>query len=178
MNYIEQTAATHWSQCVLAADKALQPCSNVYSYGTLLRNQQIKKRLKREHGIVKLLIVLLLMLPLTGWTENGQQILQLEKALMRVQQETQAVHQQFLMIQELRRNEISGSPAADIPSATVQSTPLPKYEEMMQRQQERKERIERYTADLDRLYARFNALNDERESLMDQIRLLEQLPLD
>ncbi len=126
---------------------------------------------------MKLLIVLLLMtMPQLGWSENEQQIQQLEKALMRVQQEAQAIHQQFLMIQELRRNEVSGSSAADLSSATVQTVPVPKYEEMMRRQQERRDRVEAYTTELDRLYARFNLLNNERQALMEQIKLLEQLP--
>lgn len=125
-----------------------------------------------------LLILALFMLPLNGSAENEKQIFQLERALMRIQQDAQAIHQQFLMIQELRRNEMQGSSVAGIPSAdipaTAQSMPTPKYEEMMQRQQKRKDRIEQYTADLDRLYARFRALEDERQILMDQINQLEQ----
>ncbi|MCB1934735.1 MAG: hypothetical protein KDF59_02215 [Nitrosomonas sp.] len=117
-----------------------------------------------------------MMFPIIVWAENEQEVLRLEKALMRVQQEAQAVHQQFLMIQELRRNEIQGSPLADLPGATVQSTPIPKYEEMMQRQQEKKDRVEQLTTDLDRLYLQFNELNDERQSLMEQIKRLEQQP--
>ena len=123
---------------------------------------------------LSVLLALVLMLPFGGWAENQKQISQLERALMRVQQDAQATHQQFLMIQELRRNEIMGSPLATLPDATVQSTPIPKYEEMMQRQQDRKDRIEQYTADLDRLYLRFRALEEEREVLMEQINQLEQ----
>ncbi len=124
----------------------------------------------------RLIFLLLMILPQLGWSENEQQIQQLEKELIRVQQEAQAIHQQFLMVQELRRNEIFGSSAADLPGAATQTTPIPKYEEMMQRQQERRNRIETYTAELDRLYARFNVLNDERQGLMEQIKLLELLP--
>ena len=131
---------------------------------------------KGSNGIVKSFIALLMMFPIIVWAENEQEVLRLEKALMRVQQEAQAVHQQFLMIQELRRNEIQGSPLADLPGATVQSTPIPKYEEMMQRQQEKKDRVEQLTTDLDRLYLQFNELNDERQSLMEQIKRLEQQP--
>lgn len=125
-----------------------------------------------------LFLLLLMVLPQFGWSENEQQILQLEKALMRVQQEAQAIHQQFLMIQELRRNEILGSSAADLPNAATQTTPIPKYEEMMRRQQERKDRVEMYTTELDRLYARFSVLNAERQALMEQISALEQLPIE
>ena len=124
------------------------------------------------------LILLLLMLSHSGLAENQAQISQLERALMRIQQDAQATHQQFLMIQELRRNEMLGSPLASLPGATAQSTPIPKYEEMMQRQQERKDRVEQYTADLDRLYARFSALEAERQTLMEQINQLEQQSVD
>ncbi len=120
------------------------------------------------------LLTLILLMPFASWAENQKQIFQLEKALMRVQQDAQATHQQFLMIQELRRNEIMGSPLASLPGATVQSTPIPKYEEMIQHEQQRKDRVAQYTADLDRLYARFRALEEERESLMEQINQLEQ----
>lgn len=121
-----------------------------------------------------LILLLLLVLSYSGWAENEQQINQLEKALMRVQQDAQATHQQFLMIQELRRNEMLGSPLESLPDTTVESTPIPKYEEMMRRQRERKNRVEQYTADLDRLYARFKALEEERQMLMDQLNQLEQ----
>ena len=78
---------------------------------------------------MKLFVLLvLLVLSHSGWAENEKQISQLERALMRVQQDAQATHQQFLMIQELRRNEVLGSPLAGIPGATTQSTPIPKYE--------------------------------------------------
>lgn len=127
--------------------------------------------------VVRILIFLLLAtLSQLCWPEDDRRIMQLEKALMRVQQEAQAVHQQFLMIQELRRNEIIGPDTADLPGTAAQTTPVPKYEEMMQRQERKKERIEKYTAELDRLYTTFSGLNEERQALMEQIKLLEQLP--
>jgi len=135
-------------------------------------------RVLEGNGIVKLFLALLLILPITVSAENEKEILRLEKSLMRVQQEAQTVHQQFLMIQELRRNEIQGSPLADFPGATVQSKPIPKYEEMMQRQQEKKDRVEQLGTELDRLYLQFNELNDERQSLMEQIRRLEHQPVE
>lgn len=123
---------------------------------------------------MRLLIFLLLMtLSALCWSEDDR-VLQLEKALMRVQQEVQTVHQQFLMIQELRRNEISGPEVTDLPSAAAQTTPIPKYEEMLLRQQNKKERIEKYTVELDRLYSKFSSLNEERQALIEQIKLLEK----
>lgn len=126
---------------------------------------------------MKMLIFLLLMIPSQlCWSEEDRRIIQLEKALMRVQQEAQAVHQQFLMIQELRRNEIIGPDTAELPGTAARTTPIPKYEEMIQRQESKKERIEKYTAELDRLHATFSDLNEERRALIEQIKLLEQLP--
>jgi len=123
---------------------------------------------------VRLLIFLLLMtVSALCWSEDGR-VMQLEKALIRVQQEAQAVHQQFLMIQELRRHEISGPEVADLPGAAAQTTPIPKYEEMLRRQQNKKERIEKYTVELDRLYSKFSGLNEERQALIEQIELLEK----
>jgi uncharacterized membrane protein YccC len=125
---------------------------------------------------VRVLIFLLFMIfPQLCWSEADEKIVQLEKTLMRVQQEAQAVHQQFLMIQELRRNEMIGPDVADLPGNAAQTTPVPKYEEMIQRQREKKDRIEKYTAELDRLYARFSGLNEERQTLIEQIKLLEQM---
>ena len=125
---------------------------------------------------MKILIFLLLMaFSSFCWSEDDR-VMQLEKALIRVQQEAQAIHQQFLMIQELRRNEISSSDATDLPGAAAQTTPIPKYEEMMRRQEDKKDRIAKYTAELDRLYTRFSDLNEERQVLMEQIKLLEQMP--
>lgn len=123
---------------------------------------------------MRLLIFLLLMtVSALCWSEDDR-VMQLEKALIRVQQEAQAVHQQFLMIQELRRHEISGPEVADLPGAAAQTTPIPKYEEMLRRQQNKKERIEKYTVELDRLYSKFSGLNEERQALIEQIELLEK----
>ncbi|SER00369.1 hypothetical protein SAMN05421690_100577 [Nitrosomonas sp. Nm51] len=119
-------------------------------------------------------LLVLLIFPFDVRTENELQISELERALMRVQQDAQATHQQFLMIQELRRNEMLGAPLAEFPDATVESVPIPKYEEMVRQKQNRKDRIEQYTADLDRLYARFRSLEDERQLLMEQINQLER----
>jgi len=125
---------------------------------------------------VRVLIFLILMiLSQLCWSEDNQKIVQLEKALIRVQQEAQAIHQQFLMIQELRRNEVVGTDVADLPGTAAQTTPIPKYEEMLQRQRDKKGRIEKYTVELDRLYARFSDLNEERQALVEQIKLLEQM---
>lgn len=120
------------------------------------------------------LLLLLLTLPLAIHADTGTQVRQLEKSLARVQQESQSIQQQFMMIQELRRNEISESPTLAPPVPSAKSVPVPKYEDLIRLQQERQERIEKYTTDLNRLYARYNELENEKQTILEQIKSLEQ----
>ncbi|MBV6446544.1 hypothetical protein [Nitrosomonas sp.] len=121
------------------------------------------------------LLLLLLALPLTIQADSAAQVRQLEKALTRLQQESQSIQQQFIMIQELRRNEMS-EPAITVPQPRTlgQSVPIPNYNDLMQSKQEREQRIEKYTADLNRLYERFSELENEKEAILEQINSLEQ----
>lgn len=107
---------------------------------------------------------------------NDAEIRQLEKTMARVSQESQATYQQFLMTQELRRNEMLESPDNIPPNLTGKSIPIPNYEDLMRRRQAKNDRMEKYTADLDRLYARYKELESERESLFERIKGLEQKP--
>ena len=88
------------------------------------------------------LLLLLLALPLTIQADSAAQVRQLEKALARLQQESQSIQQQFVMIQELRRNEMS-EPAIAVPQPKIpgQSVPIPNYNDLMQSKQERDQRI-------------------------------------
>ncbi|MER0204687.1 MAG: hypothetical protein DU480_12705 [Nitrosomonas sp.] len=110
-----------------------------------------------------------------GTTDTEKQSRQLEKALARIQQESQSIQQQFMMIQELRRNDIAEPPMnIPLPSTPGQSIPVPNYNNLMQQKQERDQRIEKYTADLNRLYARFTELENEKQDILEQIKSLEQ----
>ncbi len=104
------------------------------------------------------------------------EIRQLEKTMARVSQESQATYQQFLMTQELRRNEMLESPDTIPPNLTGKSIPIPNYEDLMRRRQEKNDRMEKYTADLDRLYTRYKELESEREAIFEKIKSLEQKP--
>lgn len=112
--------------------------------------------------------------PETADTDKAAMIQQLEKTLSRVTQESQSTYQQFLMIQELRRNEMMESPENIPLDYTGKSIPIPNYQDLMRRRLEKKERIDQYTADLDRLYARYKSLESEKETLFEKIRALEQ----
>jgi hypothetical protein len=104
------------------------------------------------------------------------EIRQLEITMTRVSQESQATYQQFLMIQELRRNEMLQSPDNIPLNLTGKSIPIPSYEDLLRRRQEKNDRMEKYTADLDRLYTRYKELENEREAIFEKIRRLEQKP--
>lgn len=123
-----------------------------------------------------LISLLLLALAMTVLAETDTEIRQLEKTMARVLQESQLTYQQFLMTQELRRNEMLEAPVLIPPSLSGKSVPIPNYEDMNRLRQEKDERIEKYTADLDRLYTRYKALENERETLFEQIKHLEQKP--
>ena len=112
--------------------------------------------------------------PETAETDKAAMIQQLEKTLSRVTQESQSTYQQFLMIQELRRNEMMESPENIPLDYTGKSIPIPNYQDLMRRRLEKKERIDQYTADLDRLYARYKSLESEKETLFEKIRTMEQ----
>lgn len=121
------------------------------------------------------LLLLLLSLSAPVWADTAAQIQQLEKALARIQQESQSTYQQFLMIQELRRNEIDAPlPITIPPSLSSKSIPIPKYEELVKEKLEKEDRIKKYTADLDRLKARYTELEDERQAISEQINSLGQ----
>ena len=119
-------------------------------------------------------LLLLLALSTPVGADAAAQIRQLEKTLARIQQESQSTYQQFLMIQELRRNEIDAPlPITIPPSLSSNSIPIPKYEELVKEKQEKEERIKKYTDDLDRLKARYTELENERKEIFDQINSLE-----
>lgn len=135
---------------------------------------------------MKQILILLLFVPVLVWADNDvnvqAQITQLESASLRVQQEAQSTYQQFQMIQELRRSEanemqIPEMPVSStLPGGSVKSMPAPNYDELVKKRQERQERINRYAADLDRLYARYRELEERRQTLTEEIDLLKQLP--
>lgn len=101
-------------------------------------------------------------------------LIQLEKQLSRVIQESQAAYQQFQMIQELHRNESQKIPSLVPSHPTSQSISIPSQEELNRLIQEKDERIKKYSSDLIRLYSRYQELENERESIYEQIRMLEQ----
>ena len=99
-------------------------------------------------------------------------ITQLEMALNHVSQEQQSVYQQFQMLQELRRNEIQDSNPLIQGMGGVKDMPPISYDESIAQQRERKERFNQHTRDLDRLYARYAELGEQKKVILDQLREL------
>ena len=129
-----------------------------------------------------LILLLLFIVSMTVLAESietkNAEIRQLEKTMARVAQESQATYQQFLMTQELRRDEMLQSPDNIPLNLTGKSIPIPNYDDLIRRRQEKNERMEKYTADLDRLYTRYKELESEREAIFEKIKSLEQKPVE
>jgi len=105
-------------------------------------------------------------------TGNQSRLAQLEKVLASVQQEQQAVYQQFQMVQELRRSDMQPlyRPEAQSPSvSSMQSLPSIDYDENVSQQRAQQERIESHTREMNALYARYVELAAQRKALLDQI---------
>ena len=128
-------------------------------------------------------VVLLLFLICSGWVQadagSAARLAQLQTALAQVQQEQQAVYQQFQMLQELRRSETQSAYQRDAQGAGVssmQSLPPVDYDANIRQQRERQERIEQSSRDMNALYARYVELAAQRKTLLDQIFALATQP--
>jgi hypothetical protein len=97
----------------------------------------------------------------------------LEAAYNRVQQEQQAVFQQFQMSQELRRNELEpppSSPGIRRYSAMGEDSRALDYDENVRQQQARQERLLRYDREISRAYTRYLELASQKKALLDQMQ--------
>lgn len=106
-------------------------------------------------------------------TGNQSRLAQLEKVLASVQQEQQAVYQQFQMVQELRRSDMQPflyrPEAQSLPGSGMQGLPSIDYDENVSQQRAQQERIESHTREMNALYARYVELAAQRKALLDQI---------
>ena len=100
-------------------------------------------------------------------------ITQLEMALNHVSQEQQSVYQQFQMLQELRRNETQdANMLVTQDMGGVKDMPPISYDDSIRLQRERKERFQQQSRELDRLYARYAELGEQKKVILDQLREL------
>jgi hypothetical protein len=100
----------------------------------------------------------------------------LQSQLDQLQHLQQSVYQQFQMIQELRRTEIDAQYPQVIQNSPdyTMANPPPNYEDVVRQRAERDNRIKQYTDDLNRLYAQYRELDNQKRSLVDRLNLLIQ----
>ena len=104
------------------------------------------------------------------------EIKRLETQLNLLQQEQQSTYQQFQMIQELRRTEILVQYPQVIQNSPdyAMGNPPPNYDDVVRQKAEREYRIKQYTEDLNRLYARYRELEDQKRAILDRLNALAQ----
>lgn len=120
-----------------------------------------------------LLGLLLLSLPLSAAsdTDTQKQIQEIESTLSILQQEQQNLFQQFQMLQELRRQAFLEESDAIL---LQQNQPIMggsglNYDEVQKRKQERFARIKDYSARLDEIHARYQEIDQERQTLIGEL---------
>ena len=102
-------------------------------------------------------------------TEADAELRQLDAALNRIQQAQQGIYQQFQMVQELRRAELARlDPFAPQPNVGI-APPPQDYNELQRQREERENRIKERTAELDRLYARYQELEEQKRPLLERM---------
>jgi hypothetical protein len=104
------------------------------------------------------------------------EIKRLESQLSLLQQEQQAAYQQFQMIQELRRAEIEAQYPQVIQNSPdyTMGNPPPNYDDVVRQKAERDNRIKQYTEDLNRTYARYREMEDQKKALLERLTQLAQ----
>jgi hypothetical protein len=102
-------------------------------------------------------------------TEADAELKRLEAALDRINQSQQGVYQQFQMVQELRRAELA-RPDPFAPQPNVGIAPPPRdYNDLQRDREARETRIKDWTAELDRLYARYQELEEQKRPLLERM---------
>jgi hypothetical protein len=102
-------------------------------------------------------------------TELDAEAKRIEATLNRVAQAQQGVYQQFQMVQELRRAELA-RPDPFAPQANVGIAPPPRdYAELQREREVREARIKDLTAELERLYARYQELEEQKRPLLERL---------
>jgi hypothetical protein len=111
--------------------------------------------------------------PVEGFADDDDaaQVRRIESALGRIQSEQQSVYQQFQMVQELRRSE--QAQAQPLQSYTPPATP-PNYDDVKREEEARAARVKQYQYELDRLYARYRELEEQKKPLLDELSALAQ----
>ena len=86
-----------------------------------------------------------------------------------VQQEQQAVFQQFQMVRELRNG--AAAPPPTPPPLTVYGSgqSLPSYDDQVAAQKDRDQKLADYNQEMERLFARYQELDARRKALVEEL---------
>lgn len=127
------------------------------------------------------LLALLLLSSFTTVAQTSPRVTRAEAAYNRLQQEQQSVYQQFQMAQEQLRNERSETlpgpgPTQNNAVVGIGTGQIVDYDENRRLQREHEQRMERYSRDIDRAYARYQELGFQKKQLLDQ--MLESAPTE
>ncbi|MEF8718658.1 MAG: hypothetical protein V5B44_13380 [Candidatus Accumulibacter necessarius] len=106
--------------------------------------------------------------------DRDDQLRRLEGAVSRLQQEQQSAYQQFGMVQELRRSLIQQTTPLPLPAVSGIDGDVPDYDEQVRQRKQLEEQLRRYSVELDRLYARYRELEEQKRPLLDRISELSQ----
>ena len=101
-----------------------------------------------------------------------QQMRRVETALARIAQEQQAIYQQFNMVQELRRND-ERQLLPPLQSYSAPTSP-PNYDDVKRQEEARAQRVRDLQIELDRLYARYRDLEEQKRPLLETLSALAQ----
>jgi hypothetical protein len=125
-----------------------------------------------------LLTAVLLALAVTAQPSRAQpdaEMRRLREALAAIQQEQQAVFQQFQMVQGLRASQ---APPSGLPGALVYTPPAtpPRYEDVVRERDAYLAAQSRYQDELERLYARYRDLEERKRPLVERMAELAATP--
>jgi type II secretory pathway pseudopilin PulG len=113
--------------------------------------------------------VLVAVAPALAQPEADAETRRVQAALGVIQQAQQGVYQQFQMVQELRRAELA-RPDPFAPQSNVGIAPPPRdYAELQREREAREVRIKDLTAELERLYARYQELEEQKRPLLERL---------
>lgn len=95
------------------------------------------------------------------------QLRRVEAALSRISQEQQSVYQRFQMLQEMRRAELQ-QVYQQGQTYTPPATP-PNYEDLVREKNAHEQRLQQYSEEIDRLYARYRELDAQKQPLLEAL---------
>ena len=105
-------------------------------------------------------------------SEIDTEVRSIQAQIAAIQQEQQSVYQQFQMLQTFKRDEQLAANPLVIENSPVYSrdNAPPNYDDMVREKQARQDRIRQYGNDLNVLYDRYQALEQQKQALFARLR--------